>query len=277
MSGSNLMPMHFKIAGDACDCGGFSPASLPLTGWWRADYTGAPYAGTASAGTSGSHSISTADPTPLTSRAWVTGTPVNGYIPAHSDGEMQLNIGPLEAMEMNSTVPFSDFVNATAASGWALVKPVAGGAPFTTTGGVIMRAYNRVVGNIPFELQCTGSSILMRVQGVTGPVFATTNYGSLTVDEWNLVTFRYDGISIQVGLNGAPAPTWSTAYTAPLDLSTSDPLQLGMQIFVLHLQNQAFSGDFLDSAITDTVLTDNDFCKIVCYCRDRYDLALVTP
>ncbi len=69
------------------------PATLNLTGWWKADFSAAPWVGTASAGTSGSHNLTTSsgnDP--------IAGTAQNGHVPAKyvvADGELILHGGVL--------------------------------------------------------------------------------------------------------------------------------------------------------------------------------------
>lgn len=58
----------------------YDPAVDSLTGWWRTDYAGTPWVGTASAGTSG------ANLTDGTGNPPTTGAAVNGRIPADFDG-----------------------------------------------------------------------------------------------------------------------------------------------------------------------------------------------
>jgi hypothetical protein len=62
----------------------FDPATLNLSGWWRADFAASPWAGTASAGASGGRNLSTpsVDPT--------TGAAQNGKTPASFNGTSSL-------------------------------------------------------------------------------------------------------------------------------------------------------------------------------------------
>ncbi len=282
MSGANLMPMHGLCDGaplDPCDCTGWTEEDLPLTGLWRANYGGAPFVGTASAGTSGSNNLTTADPV-YTNRAWTAGPVVNGYTSAHSDGEMQLFVDPLQAMQMTADGAFSDYAADYAFSGWALVKCTTLGAPVDHNGGVIFRAFNRTLGNDILEIQVVSGGTLFSVEGLTDPVPVSTSArdaGITFLDTWVLVTFRYDGATIQMGVNEKPGVGTAVAYTSPLDRSTADPLQLGMQELVFHFQDRAFAGDILNAGVTNTVMTDEEFCKLVCRMRARYDLPLVGP
>lgn len=63
---------------------GFTPASLSLSGWWRGNYTGAPWAGTASAGGSSGRDLVTTSTDPT------TGTALNGITPGDFSGAQYL-------------------------------------------------------------------------------------------------------------------------------------------------------------------------------------------
>ncbi len=275
MSGANLMPMHDVVdvgSLDPCDCTGWTEEDMPLTGLWRADYSGDPFVGTASAGTSGSNDLTPVDAT-HTPRPWTTGSTVNGYVAALSDGFAQFDIAPLDAMQMTADGQFSDYASAYAFSGWLLVKPTGGG-------GLLMRCFNRVDGNMPFSIHLASGGALIGVQSpalVDGVSTSPRVTGVTLIDTWNLVTFRYDGINIQIGINEKPGVGTSAAYTTALDFSSGDPLQFGMEQFVLYSQNQAFDGEYLNFGCTDTVMTDEEFCKLVCRMRARYALPLVGP
>lgn len=75
MSGLTLVSAQTWAGG-----GGFNPATLSLEGWWRPNYGGSPWSGTASAGGSGSRNLTEATNPPS------AGTAINGLTPANFDG-----------------------------------------------------------------------------------------------------------------------------------------------------------------------------------------------
>lgn len=77
----------------------FDPATLPLTGWWRAGFA-VPWVGVASAGTSKGHDLAEATNPPIAS------TPINGLAPAGFDGVNDV---------LGSTVPVNMYLSTT---GW---------------------------------------------------------------------------------------------------------------------------------------------------------------
>lgn len=67
-------------AGGRAGSSGFDPATLSLTGWWRTDFGGSPWAGVASAGSSSGRDLSEGTNPPS------AGSAVNGRTPADFDG-----------------------------------------------------------------------------------------------------------------------------------------------------------------------------------------------
>lgn len=89
--------------GDALNgsSGPLDPSSLVLTGWWRASYGGSPWAGTASAGASGSRSLSEATNPPA------VGAALNGLTPADFDGDNDV---------LSSATAYTSYVSEAAGS-----------------------------------------------------------------------------------------------------------------------------------------------------------------
>lgn len=89
----------------------FDPATLSLTGWWRASYSGSPWVGTASAGASGSRNLTEATNPPT------AGTAVDGFTPARFNGTNQKlgHAGPVA----------TTFVSTTQWSTWVMFKATA--------------------------------------------------------------------------------------------------------------------------------------------------------
>ncbi len=260
------------IVGGPCSCAGWDLSDLNLTGLWSAngtEYDGSPWVGGASAGTSGGRDLANG-----THRAWAIGSSVNGFAPGDSDGLRQLEIDPSEAMQMSAELTFADYASATALSFWALVRPVTGAQG---TGGQIFHALNSGTSGLAFSLVVTSSGALFRLTPNGGsPVGASRN--AITMDDWNLVTGRLVGGVMQIGVNEVPghSPATDTAYGSNIDLVT-DPLTVGVETFVFHFQETAFAGGILSLGISDTALTDLEFCKIRCKLRDRFALALTEP
>lgn len=90
----------------------FDPATLALTGWWRASYAGSPWTGTASAGTSGSRNLTEATNPPA------VGAAINGLTPADLDGanDRLLNATLMTTMVSASAGTLVALFNADAAA-----------------------------------------------------------------------------------------------------------------------------------------------------------------
>lgn len=76
---SLMIGLGLGLGGRAGGASTFDPATLSLTGWWRASYAGSPWVATASAGTSGSREFSEATNPPGTFA-------INGLNAADFDG-----------------------------------------------------------------------------------------------------------------------------------------------------------------------------------------------
>ncbi len=276
-------PFLARAGGDppaGCDCAdwpGFDPATLDLTGFWDAAYATPTWSGTASIGSSGGRGLSAAT-TDNPYRPWTTGAAVNGYTAAHSDGEMRFDISPLEAMQMKAAGSFSDYVSAYALSFWFLVKPTAEGMR-GLTGGVLVNVLNRSLGNYPMKVAINSGGALFSLRANVGvSAVSCSSYGTVAMNDWNIICGRYDGAIMHLGMNEVPG-THSVAdqvYSSSVDLAT-DPLELGMETFVLHQQDQAFSGDILQIGFANRAMTDLEFCKVICGARSKYALPLVAP
>lgn len=103
---------------------GLDPSSLALTGWYRASYSGAPWVGTASAGTSGAKSATSPGSAPT------VGTAVNGKTPALYNGTTEY------LRDIVSTGP--DYISTTKYRVVMLIEPgtlsAPAGAPYDDRG-----------------------------------------------------------------------------------------------------------------------------------------------
>ncbi len=278
MSGPNLMPRWWSRAG--CDCGGWTPANLSLTGFWDASYGGAPWAGTASLGSSGTKSLITTDTNiPRTHTAPAVGSAVNGFTPASFDGHLFGDTTPVETMQLDTPDAFGNYANGTAFSCWALVYPTLRGAPNAHTGGVCLVVYNDADGTAPFLFVVNAGGALASVQPAGGAVTSTSR-AATPADSWVLAAFDYDGAHLRIGLNEIPgtfAAGTNVAYSTALNVATVGQINVGMQRFVLHIQEQAFAGDMLQIGTANYRLTDNEWCKVLCAARSKFNLPLVAP
>ncbi len=277
MSGPNLMPRWWQ--GGGCSCAGFTPADLNLTGFWDASYAGAPWAGTASLGSSGSKSLITTDTNiPRTHTAPTAGTAVNGYTPASFDGHLYGDISPTEAMQLDTPDAFSNYASGTAFSCWALVYPTLRGAPNAHIGGAVFTVYNDADGTTPLLVIVNSGGALVSVQPAGGSVTSASR-AAIPTDLWVLATVDYDGAHLRIGINEVPGTGVGTsvAYSTALNVATVGQINIGMQRFVLHIQEQSFGGDMLQLGTANHRLTDIEWCKVICNARDEFALPLVAP
>lgn len=235
----------------------FDPASLALTLWQRPDYGGPPWAGTASAGTSGTHSLTNG-----TATAFSAGTALNGYTPAYVDGRERL-AQPPPVMMMTADGTLADYVNATSFSGWALVyeDPAAVGARYIL---------NAEAAADQIQLFTSGTAGLTVGNGGG----AKTVSRAFTTGAYQLITFRYTGTNLQIGVNEAPgAAGGGSTIACSLSIDLSSTLVAGIwsaSFFKLH----TWLGDIVELALSKSVFDDATFTSVKSYANARYALAL---
>lgn len=164
----------------------FTPATLALTGWWRASFGGSPWAGTASAGASGSNSLSEATNPPA------VGSAQNGFTPASFDAVDDV---------LAATGTLATYAGATAIAGWIL---------FSANASANQYIFGDSAGY--FELNDSSSTMVLTPGGV---------WRSYTVGAYQLITFRFDGTNAQIGVNEAPGAAGGASTAA-----SSTPMSL---------------------------------------------------
>lgn len=220
--------------------GSRTPASLPLTGWWR-DYSGSGgWAGTASAGTSGSGSNDLTD----TGDGPASGPSLNGH------GTASFDSGLGHFLQAEGTE--DRYLSPTAFSGWILLQT---DDSFT---------FRHLFGDENEDCYAYVEDGYVAL-AVNGEVVVR----ELPEDEWCLVTFRYDGTHVSIGVNEAPGAAGGDSVTA---LTGS----LGTLAYDFSLGtldgSTTFHGIVAEFALTDVALTDQQFTGVVIpYVEERYD------
>ena len=221
------------------------PPALSLTAFHR-DFTNPNWPGIASAGTSGSGSNDLTDPGTEPAQ----GTAQNGHGTANFNGtdDYLLADGTLDT-----------YVAGTAFSGWVLLKADTGAA------GAIW--------GDPGQL----STVLRLALNGSGSVTLSLNAGAVSVSRavgtgaYALVTFRYNGTNLQIGVNEAPGAAGggsSASYSTAIS-SLTEPVWLGGFTF-----GSFFDGHIAELGISDTALTDAQFTSVKSYVNARYALSL---
>lgn len=216
----------------------WEPSELPLTGWWR-DYAGGNWTGTASAGTSGSNDL-------LVENEPDVGTALNGHGTADFGGFNDTLIAD------GST---DTYINATAFGGWVLLNPdgVAG------TKSILHDASHR-----------------FRVRIIDGAVVLDVNVGAASVSRaisasaWSLVTFRYTGTALAIGVNeipGAAGGGATTAYSSSVTGITGNLSAGGSN-------PNYYAGLIAEIGLSDTAPTDQNFTDVLGYIEQQYGLSI---
>lgn len=224
----------------------FNPATLALSGWWRASYTGAPWAARASAGTSlanGDLETNGNDP--------ATGAATNGLTPPDFDGVND---------NLRNLADITNFVTTGAGTVIALFNADSAIPP---TGTIYDDAALLVDGNADFALTFTTS-------GVTGVVYSG-GYVSKSVacspaSGYHLVMMRYDSTNLGMTLDSAAETTVACGALTNL----AGFINTGMG----YLGGRYLDGRILELMTASTKLTTTDYADIKSYVNSRYALAL---
>lgn len=234
----------------------FDPATLSLTGWWRADSTTGYVAGTwdgvASAGGSGSRDLTqgTGGQQPGTSISY------SGHTAPDFDGT--------DDVLANATA-ISTMLSASAWRGWWLVHIDAISANSATSylndcimqdSGAYWGIYARANG---------GSPLVYAYQWDGAEKAASANLVGVGVDRI-LIQARYDGTDIRLKVNGG---TVQTAAAGSIS-TTTGTIVCGAADSA---GNRPFNGQMLDVGLLATAGSDADFDDIIEYVNDRYGLS----
>lgn len=208
------------------------PTTLPLTGFWRASYTGSPWTGTASTGGSGARNISDAN-------APDVGSAVNGFTPADfipANSDILRMVG----------FTLDTFVNADAGSMWVLF--------FADTASAPVGAGTAAE---PFEQPAIVSTasgghwhMCFNTDGLTCAVFDSA-YRVVTrpcsTGAWHLGQMTWiGGTSVNLRLDGGPR--FSTASTGNIP---GGGLALGMHVGTNYSEAQRVDMKILEIGLAD--------------------------
>lgn len=161
----------------------FDPATLPLSGWFRSNYTGSPWSGVASAGSSGSKTLTEATNPPA------VGSSSGGYTPASFNGTNQFLAQPSGTL--------ADYVAAGSGTIAALINPVsiAGGsatgydnpAIFSETGGNLSLGLGDATNNKAVAYMFDGGNKQAKV--------------SISPSQWSFLFMTWDGANLKLSIN----------------------------------------------------------------------------
>ncbi len=224
----------------------YDPAVLNLSGWWRAAYAGAPWAGNASAGVSG------------TTGALVTG----GSDPAV--GTTQNGYAPAEFVDTGS-----DFLtNATDAT-----------TLFTTTAGSIVCLFRAASAaapdatdyyDAPFYRDTNADVLMTFTTSGVGGVLYDGAYKTLDVacgiNAYHLAMLRWDGADMGITIDSAAE---TTTACGPLT-SMTGTMVAGQGYTAAHY----LDARVLELMTSPTTISDADYGNIKSYANSRYGLAL---
>ncbi len=239
-----LSGFGFGSRGRQSALAGFDPATLSLTGWWRGSYTSGNWAGTASAGTSGSKTLTAAN-------SPASGSALNGYTPVDLGGTNQhftqanalasvsayfmWALVYIDAIDTANTIPGSPYLNdhiiGDSSGNWGLA--------LTTSGGTAVQAWHYSSGN----------------KGVTLPI---------STGQWTLVQARFDGSTIRGKINSGSVQT----------IAAGNVSSLGTTYVGRSYGSTYVDGRIMDLGVMSTAGSDAQFDDIRSYVNNRYALSL---
>lgn len=226
----------------------FDPAVLSLTGWWRANYSGSPWAAVASAGTSGANGAM-AEPTNPPS----TGANINGLTPADFDGinDQLVNATAIDTMVTDAAGSLVCLFNADV----AFADP--GSTSYYLCPSLIGAASNSRI-----SLAFSTSGVIFGTYNGAAWDSVSTACGTAA---WHLAQARWNATDIEVRIDSG---AWVTTSRI-LAMSSIGSLQFGRNYDV-----GFFDGRIAEGMSATSRLSDTDFSNIVSYVNSRYGLGL---
>ncbi len=219
----------------------FNPATLPLTGWWRAGYSASPWVGEV-----GGDLAEGASPP-------AAGAAVNGLTPAEFDGVDD---------QLSTSADWSSYVSGTAGTVLVLFRAESAAAVGTDNYDDPSLVSDTSYGfNLGFS------------EGGLGVAFYDTDWRQparvpCTAGAWHLAKVRWDGASLEYGVDRNPM---TRVTTGPLSSVATTKLRIGA---VLISKQGYFHGKMLEVMLAKSVLSDGDISNVRSYCNGRYGLAL---
>jgi len=239
-----MIPFSFLKSSEAV----YDPAVLSLTGWWRASYSGSPWAGTASAG--GSDLIELAEATDPPA----TGAAVNGYTPADFDGT-------------NDLLTANAASNALFGGSGSFVCLLYADAAVTDGGAGTFYQYGTLFSDPTNAEACFGLSNSGFIASVLD---STVNYieasTACATGGWHLAQCKFDGSNLKVRVDSG---SWSSVGFSTFTPITPSNHQAGKSY-----GGSYFNGRILEIMTADSALADGDFDNIKSYVNSRYALSL---
>jgi hypothetical protein len=231
-----------KLALHATHAGVFDPAYLSLTGFWR-NYTNPTWSGTASAGSSGSNSLTDPGTEPA------QGTALNGWGTANFNGTDD---------HFTASGTLDTYIAATAFTmGW-LIKPD------TVTPGADLHLWKDSNSAVMLHITTAGN-VRLTVNGSTSVSHA------ISASVYSLVLVRYTGSAIQIGVNelpGADGGGTTAAFSSSLTLTGTVDVGSDGAGF------DEYDGHIAEILIADTSLSDAVLTNYRAYINSRYALSL---
>lgn len=225
----------------------FDPATLTLTGWWRAGFMVSPWKGIASAGTSLGRDLAEATNPP------VAATPINGFAPASFDGmnDQLLSVTAVNAYLSTTGWEVHGLISADSARPYAAGMPYAFPAILTdNTAGDFYIAFS------------SAGVIAGHYDGVSFKeiVAACPTGGIHTFQAW------FDGTKLNLSVdNGAPA----VPVTTGVPIFGVGALRMGLN----YAGAAGFDGNIVEIMIAAKVLDDPSRKGIRAYFNKRYGTA----
>ncbi len=239
------VPFSFIQSGGAPP-GPFDPATLDLSGWWRADYAGAPWSGNASAGVSG------------TTGALVTA----GFDP--DVGAAQNGWDPAEFVAANT----DHLVNATDAT-----------TLFTTTAGAIVCLFRAASADAQTGSGYDDAPFYRDSNADLAMTFTTSGVGAVAYDggykihavacgtgAYHLAMMRWNGSTLGITLDSASE---STIACSTLTVLTGTAL-----VAYGYGGTHKLDARVLELMTSPTAISPTDYGNIKSYVNDRYGLSL---
>lgn len=221
---------------------GFDPATLALTGWWRADFGGVPWLPTASAGSSGSRGNLVADSGTVTA-----GTAQGGHTPAH-----------FATADLINATDSQTFFTTAAGTIIALVKPNASVAP---SGNIYDDpcVYRDNNADCVLSFTTSGFGVVAYDGGFK------SKYVACATGAYHLVRMRWNGSTLGITLDSAAEQTVSCGTLAVLTGAAFVGVGYGGGFLAM---------DLLELMMANTAISDDDFASIKDYVNARYALSL---
>lgn len=190
-----------------------------------------------------------------------TGTAVNGFTPATDN----------RAKGLKCSTTLSNLVTSTAGSGWVLFNPTASAASGNMLFSDASGTFSPDCLIVQHDDSPSSHNVNVNIDFTTaGPVQVLSPTNSVPNGSWALVQWTFSNTTVRVRINGGAWTTTTIASDTMNSIASSQTCDIGDS----SAGGGGYTGDMLECAVSNTIISDANFDNVRTFLNTRYALSI---